>query len=148
MLARDLAEAFPVVGLDDDALDAVRLLASGRLPGIVVANAQGRPQAILPGSQVLRFVLPLYVQEDPSLARVYDEEHADRIASRLAGRPVRDVLPRSDQELAVVDEDATAVEVAAVMARLRSPPVVVQGGAGILGVVTAAHLLEHLVPPP
>ncbi|GAA2114416.1 hypothetical protein GCM10009759_58710 [Kitasatospora saccharophila] len=36
MRARDLAEPFPTVGLDDQALDAARLLAEHRLPGVLL----------------------------------------------------------------------------------------------------------------
>ncbi len=69
MLARNLARPFPVVGLDTNALEAARLLAERRLPGLIVLDVHGRPKTVLPGSQVLRFVLPDYVQEDPVLAR-------------------------------------------------------------------------------
>jgi len=32
----------------------------------------GRPYTVLPGSQVLRFIVPSYVQEDPALARAHE----------------------------------------------------------------------------
>ena len=73
MLARELAEPYPVVDLDSDAFAAARLMAERRLPGLIVNGDDGRPWTILPGSQVLRFVVPGYVQDDPALARVYDE---------------------------------------------------------------------------
>ena len=81
--ARDLAQDLPAVGPDDSALDAARLIAERRLPGIAVVDADGRPVAVLPASQVLRFVVPGYVQEDPSLARVLDEAGADGCALRV-----------------------------------------------------------------
>jgi len=43
------------------------------LPGIVVIGDDGCPQAVLPASQVVRFIVPKYVQDDPSLAGVLDE---------------------------------------------------------------------------
>ena len=47
MRAADLAEGFPVVTVDSDALDAARLLAEHRLPGIVVTlEACGGPQVL------------------------------------------------------------------------------------------------------
>ena len=92
MLARELADAtFPTVTLDSDAAEAARLIGARRLPGLVVVDDAGLPHAILPGSQVLRFVIPTYVQDDPTLARVYDERHADLLSRRLVGTPVRDV---------------------------------------------------------
>ncbi|MGW1343384.1 hypothetical protein ACWCOV_20210, partial [Kribbella sp. NPDC002412] len=34
----------------------------------------------MPASQVVRFLVPSYVQDDPSLARVIDESLADQVA--------------------------------------------------------------------
>jgi hypothetical protein len=53
----------------------------------------------LPGSQVLRFVIPKYVQGDLSLARVFDERHADVLGRRLRGARVRDLLPPAPVDL-------------------------------------------------
>ena len=41
MRAEELAEDFPVVTVDSDALDAARLLAEHRLPGLVVTDGSG-----------------------------------------------------------------------------------------------------------
>src|SRR5829696_3416675 len=109
MLARDMAEDLPTVGLDESALDAARLIARRRLPGVVVVDGRGRPVAVLPGSQVLRFLVPHYVQEDPSLAGVFDERTADTCAARLGEQTVGALLPPPAKrtELARVDGDAT-----------------------------------------
>ena len=53
-----MVEDVPLVSLDANALEAARLLAERRLPGLVVADDQGRPYAILPASQVVRFLVP------------------------------------------------------------------------------------------
>ncbi len=148
MRARDLAQDLPIVGPDDNALEVARLIAGRRLPGVAVIDGSGRPIAVLPASQVLRFVVPGYVQEDPSLARVLDEAAADDCARELAKHQVREVLPGKDRrvELAAVDPDATVVECAAVMARLRSPLLVVLEDGRVHGLITASHLLEVLLP--
>ncbi len=147
MLARDLAQPFPTVGLDSDALDAARTLAEDRLPGLIVLDDDGLPYTVLPGTQVLRFVVPTYVQEDPALARAYDEKSADELCSRLASRPVRDLLPkRKDMlDLPVVAADATAIEVAAVMASMHSPLVAVVDEKTLLGAIRLTDLLAHLL---
>ena len=148
MRARDLAADYPTVTLDSPALDAAHLLAHERLPGIVVKAADGVPIAVLPGSQVVRFVVPQYVQDDPGLARVYDEKTADAICTKLAGKSVRDVLPRKEyREVEVVDGSATVLEVAAVMARMHSPVVAVMDAGRMVGAITAAELLTVLLPP-
>jgi CBS domain-containing protein len=85
MRARDLAEPFPVVHLDTSALEATRLLVDQSLPGLVVVDREGVPLVILPGSQVLRFALPEYVEEDRSLASVFSEAYADKFCPALWG---------------------------------------------------------------
>jgi CBS domain-containing protein len=141
-----MAEPFPVVGLDSDALDAASMLAQNRLPGLIVTDEKGAPYTVLPASQVVRFLVPRYVQDDPSLARVIDESFADKVADKLAGVTVRKLLPERPAELAVLNGEDTVLEVAAMMARLRSPLVVVVDGDRILGAITASRLLELAIP--
>lgn len=142
MRAEKIAEEFPVVALDSNALDAVRLLATRRLPGLVVTDAAGRPFTILPASQVVRLLVPPYVQEDPSLAGVLSESMADQVADKLGGKTVEAVLPKPPPEMATVNSDDTIVEVAAIMARNRSPLVAVMSGERLVGVITATRILE------
>ena len=142
-----MAEPFPVVGVDSSALEAATLLAKNRLPGLIVTDEKGRPHAVLPASQVVRFLVPSYVQDDPSLARVIDEPDADRIADKLGGMTVRKLLPAQAPELAVVNADDTLLEVAALMARLRSPLVVVMEGTQVRGAITASRVLELALRP-
>ena len=146
MRARDLAVSYPAVALQAEATGAAALLAPERLPGLMVLDEQNRPYTVLPASQVIRFLVPGYVQADPSLARVFTERHADQLGRALAGRTVRELLPRSLPELPVVDGDATALEVAAVMARVRTPLVAVVDKQELLGAITAQHLLDVLLP--
>lgn len=158
MRARDLAEEYPSVTLDSDVLEAARLLAGRRLPGLLVLDEHDRPKAVLPASQLVKLLVPSYVIEDQALARVIDEEHADRLCQALAGRPVSEALPpvRERQKPPTADADDTALEVAALMARERSPLVAVMEGPGdgshargapprTLGVITASHLLDRLL---
>jgi CBS domain-containing protein len=147
MLARELAHAFPTVTLDTDALDGARMLAEHRLPGLIVLDEKGQPYTVLPGSQVLRFVVPTYVQDDPALARAYDEKSADELCAKLVSRQVRDVLPKRQDvlDLPIVAGDATAIEVAALMAGMRSPIVAVVDGSTLLGAITVSGLLAHLL---
>jgi CBS domain-containing protein len=142
MRAAELAEDFPVVTADSDALDAARLLAEHRLPGIVVTDNDGKPFAVLPASQVVRFIVPRYVQDDPSLAGVLNESMADRTADKLGGKKVRDVLPEHLVKVPSAQADDTIIEVAAVMARLRSPLIAVVKDGKLFGVITASRLLD------
>ncbi|MFJ4794859.1 CBS domain-containing protein [Kitasatospora purpeofusca] len=144
----------------------VALLVSGlaartvehRPPGVLVVTEQGHPHAILPASQLVRLLAPGYVIEDPSLAAVIDEAHADRLCDELTGVRVRECPPGDAPEPAVADADDTAVEVATLTARTRIPLVAVvehpahpaahrrdAGGGEPLGVITASHLPHRLL---
>lgn len=79
------------------------------------------------------------------LARVVDEADADLIAGELAGRTVGDGLPGQPRELPVVDPDATVLEIAALMARTRTPLVAVVEGDRLRGAVTLDALLDRLL---
>jgi CBS domain-containing protein len=148
MRAGELAEEYPVVQLDTDALTAALALSGRRLPGLIVVDREGEPYTVLPGSHLLRVMIPGYIQEDPSLARVVDERASDDMLRRLAQVAVRDLLPERQYlgDLPVVDADAAVLEVAAVMARVRSPIVAVVDQGRLVGAVTFSRLLEHLLP--
>ena len=141
MHAEEIAEEFPVVSIESSALDAARTLAEHRLPGIVVTDASGKPYAVLPASQVVRFIVPTYVQDDPSLAGVINESWADRAAEKLGSKTVRDVLPEHLLDIPAAHADDTIIEVAALMARLRSPLIAVIKDGKLHGVITASRLL-------
>jgi CBS domain-containing protein len=142
MHAEDIAEDFPVVSIDSGALDAARLLAEHRLPGIVVTDSAGKPFAVLPASQVVRFIVPRYVQDDPSLAGVLNDSAADRAAQKLGGKTVRDVLPEHLVDVPAANADDTIIEVAALMVRLRSPLIAVLKNGKLHGVISASRLLS------
>ena len=142
MQAEDIDEKFPVVNIDSDALEAVRQLADHRLNGIVVVtDTSEEPYAVLPASQVVRFIVPRYVQEDPGLAAVLSESMADHAAEKLSGKTIRDMLPQQRQTVPVANADDTIIEVAEIMARLRSPLVAVVKNGKLHGVITASRLL-------
>jgi CBS domain-containing protein len=142
MRAGEIVEDFPIVDIDSNALDAMRLLAEHRLTGLVVGTGTSdQPFAVLPASQVVRFIVPGYVQDDPGLAAVLTESMADHATDRLRGKTIRDVLPQKRQHVPVVDADDTIIEVAEVMARLHSPLVTVVKDGKLHGVITASRLL-------
>lgn len=146
MRAGELASPFPTVRLDTPAMEAARLLAGENLPGLIVVDAAGRPSTILPGSQVLRMAVPRYCQEDPALARVIDEAAADLFLRELRDRTVAECLPAERRELPVVDRAATVLQVAALMARTRSPlAAVVDADGALLGAITHAALLDRML---
>lgn len=152
MQARDLAVAYPTVRMDTDALTAARLLTEHNRPGLIVVDEHDHPIAVLPGSQVLRALIPRYVQDDPALARVLDEEFSDAICDKLAEHTVQELVPKERPALPVANDDDTVLEIAAMMAANRSPLVAVLDGKGkhaaLLGAVSIYDLLGRILPSP
>jgi CBS domain-containing protein len=117
----------------------------GRLPGLIVVDEANRPTMVLPGSQVLRLAVPSSYQDDPALARVIDEHHADRFWLELSQQSVRERLPDKAPKPVTAPADANVLVVAALMARTRSPLVaVVDLDGSLLGAITLDSLLAHL----
>jgi CBS domain-containing protein len=136
--------------MDTPALEAARLLTEHGRPGLIVVDDNQHPVAILPGSQVLRMLVPRYVQDDPALARVLDEAHADKMCESLRGKTVKDLMPRQPPTLPVVNPDDTVLEIAAIMAANRSPLVAVveerSKTASLSGAISASQLLGRILP--
>jgi len=148
MRAAELAVTTPTVRVGDPATRAVRVMTDERLPGLVVVDDDDRPQFVLPGSQVLRMLVSHYAG-DTALARTIDEEHADQFWSDLGARTVNDCVSPERSKLAEVPQDATLLEVAILISRLRSPLVaVVDPDRRLVGCITLNALLTALALPP
>ncbi|MEU8346882.1 CBS domain-containing protein [Actinomadura meyerae] len=142
MQARDIAIKVPTVTRDDSIAHAIQLMALGRLPGLIVVDGEQRPRVVLPGTQVLRLAVPAAYQEDPALTRVVDETHADVFWHEIRDRTVGDCLGTHTPRPVIVKASATLLELAALMARQRSPIVAVVDDAGLL---TGAVILDRLL---
>jgi CBS domain-containing protein len=138
--AKDLDEQFPIVLVDSDALDAARMVAEHSLPGLVVTDTDGKPFGMLLASEMLRLVLPRYVQHDLTLAGVVGDTLADA-GQNLAGKTVGDILPRKPRSIPAVDVRDGVIKVAAEMAELRTPLIAVTEDGKLHGVITASRLL-------
>ena len=79
----------------------------------------------------------------PSLAGVINESTADRAAEKLGNKTVRDVLPEHLTDVPAANADDTIIEVAALMARLRSPLIAVMKDGKLHGVITASRLARR-----
>lgn len=141
MRAEEIAEDFPVVGIDSDAVDAARMLAEHHLRAVVVTDTSGKPYAVLPASAVVRFLIPRYVRDDPKLAGVLSESMADRAADNLRGKTVRDVLPDNLLNVPSVNANDTIIKVAVAMEQTKSPLIAVVRDGNLRGVISAARLL-------
>ncbi|MBC6461801.1 CBS domain-containing protein [Actinomadura sp. HBU206391] len=145
MRAEHLAEQFPCVGLDDQALEAARLIVRHGLSGVVVTDRMRRPCAAVSVYDVLGFVVAPYVYESACLARVYDEASADLSACRLADQRVRGMLSDPPAQASEVSGRATAIELAVAMKRLHTSLIVVQDSGRACGAVGPVQLLTRLL---
>lgn len=147
MRAQDLLVESPLVDMAAPAPEALRVLATAGLPGLVVRD--GERYTVVPASQVLRLQLPRYVLDDPSLGRVFDEAGADDLIARMRDRTVGELIAALDRPddapEPTVDPDATSVEIAAVMSTARVPMVAVVDRGRYVGVVTVSRLVAHLL---
>ncbi len=148
MRAIDLVEQLPTVTRETGALEAARLIATYRLSALIVADDDGLPVAVVPGTQVLKLVVPRYVREDTALAHAYDELGADELCGKLATKHVADLLEADDVDRrdipSVLPED-TLVEIATVMIDAHSPIVVVRGkDGGYHGAITFSRAMAAI----
>lgn len=125
--------------------EAARMLARLDLPGLIVVDDSDRPLTVLSSVDVLRMSVPQYCQDDPALARVIDEAAADVFAEQLGDRTLAQAMPDHPRSPVIVDDDATALEVAALMAHSTSPLVAVVDAKGaMVGGITLDGLLERV----
>ena len=150
MQAKELAKPYPTIRMDTAAADAARLLAERRLPALIVVDGNEHPLAILPASQVLRMMIPRYVQEDAALRGSWTRPSPTGSWRPWTARTVADLLPRERVPLPVVAPDDTVLEIAAIMAANRCPLVAVveerSKTAPLTGAISAAELIDRLLP--
>ncbi|MER7741958.1 CBS domain-containing protein [Streptomyces sp. NPDC096538] len=149
MRARDLAEPYPAVSADDDAMAAARLFVERRLPALLVLDPDQRPYSMVPGTQLLRVVVPHYALEDSAPALALHDTELERLGEKLEGLTVAQWLPRHRTLPTVVGPDTGVAQVAALMVRTHTPLVAVVESDGqetrTVGAITAARLMEHFL---
>jgi CBS domain-containing protein len=130
---------------DASAAEAAAMLARVETSAALVLDDAGGLVGILSDEDLLLRLLPGYVGETTSLARVLEEGTAEELWHRLEARTVRDLLVPPHEAAPVVDRDATLIEVASVMVRARVRLVAVVDQGRVVGGITIDHLLSHLV---
>jgi len=148
--AADLVEPYPTVRLDTPVSAAARLLTEHHRPALVVVDAHDHPVAIMPASKVLRFVVPGYLQDDPALARVLDDDFAETAYAELDTKSVADLLPKERPKLLVARPEDNLLEIACLMVAENAPLVAVVDGRGkqapMIGAITVAQVLAGILP--
>ncbi|MEU9207761.1 hypothetical protein AB0D27_07340 [Streptomyces sp. NPDC048415] len=153
MRAREMAESYPTVSVDDDAVAAARLVVRERLPALpalLVLDRDEYPYAIVPAAHIVKALVPDFVQEDPRLAAVIDDRLDDDARESMTGRSVAEWLPRGHlHTAAVVGPDASPMQIATFMTRMDTAVVAVVERDGdqamLIGAVVAAAVLDHFI---
>lgn len=143
--AKDLMRRAAVFHPDDPAEDLVLAFETAGLRAVAVASLDGRLIRMVTDLDLLHALLPPYVQEDPVLARVLEDNAAWALRRRLKGQRVRhvaNVRPGSGQ--AVRPED-TLVEVTSAMVQVGDPAIPVVAGDVVVGVIAVDELLPALL---
>ncbi len=148
MKARALAQPYPVVQTSDPAETVARLLSREEVDVVLVQDEQGTVLTPLHDLDVLDALLPHYLVEDRTLARVLGPGAADDLLARLTGKTVGDLLRGRASQHPTVDSDADLVEVAAEMLSARTALIAVVEGSTVLGGITSSALLTHLLGTP
>lgn len=147
MRARNLASPRETIRVDASAAQAAAVLARLDVRAVLVVDETGAFEGILSDSELLRGLLPAYVEENEALARVLEESASEALYRRLESRTVGDLMPADREALPVVDADDTLIEVAAVMVRSRASLVGVVDGGRLVGGISVDDLVSHLLKP-
>jgi CBS domain-containing protein len=145
--ARNLASPRETLRTDDPASEAARILSRHDVRAVLVVDPGGHLAGVLSDSELLRGLLPAYIEENEALARVLDEAASDALYRRLEGRTVADLVPSDREEAPLVEGGDTLVEVAAIMVRARASLVGVVDEGRLIGGISIDDLVSHLLRP-
>lgn len=145
MKARNLVSPQHTIRLDAAATEVATVLARHDVRGVLVVDAAGSFVDVLSDSELLRYLLPPYVDAASSLAHVLEESAADVLFRRLEDRVVADLIPGEREHDPVVQGDDTLIEVASVMVRAHASLVGVLDEGVLIGGISIDDLLSHLL---
>jgi CBS domain-containing protein len=145
MKARNLTSPRETLRTDDPASEAARILSRHDVRAILVVDTDDEFAGVISDSELLRRLLPPYLEENESLVRVLEESAAEVLYRSLEGRTVADLMPDDRDDRPVVDADDTLIEVASAMVRSRASLVGVIDGGRLVGGIAIEDLVAHLL---
>ena len=141
--AEDLTRAYPVLDAQAPASDGADLLAAEDVEAVFVVQ-DDRLAGIVTDIGLLRFLLPGYLSEDETLARVLEEGVGASLWRGLNGKRIADLLGGDPHDVPEVEADDTLIEVAVRMSRTGSFLVAVWRDGRLIGGITSSALLTAL----
>lgn len=149
MYARDIAQPCRTLAGDSDALDAVQALVSDPCLYLVLLDRHGAPQRVLCGQEFLRVMLPGSVLAQPGLIALTGLDVRGLLAKALKNRRVTECLAPTLTSTLTVSASSSLSQVMLHLAGSDSPLAVVVersvDSTDVMGVITARHLLGHLL---
>jgi CBS domain-containing protein len=145
MKARNLTSPRETLRTVDPASEAARILSRHDVRAVLVVDPSGEFAGVISDSELLRRLLPPYLEENESLVRVLEESAAEVLYRRLEGRTVADLMPDDREDQPVVNGDDTLIEVASVMVRSRASLVGVIDAGRLIGGIAVEDLVTHLL---
>ncbi len=144
MRARDLVRPYPTLPAGAPASRAIQLAKATSIRSFLVVDPSGAPIGVLSNTDILRAVIPTYLEDSPSIAGVIPGDQED-LLWRHGRRKRVGQLAVPD---AAVAPDATLVKVMSVMVSARTPLMSVVAEGRLLGGISLDQVLDSLPPPP
>jgi CBS domain-containing protein len=145
--ARDVMGPVRVVQPEDSAGELVLAFRDPDVRAVAVVTEVGEVVGAISDEDMLNAILPSYLLDDATLARVLEEDAATELRRRLEGRRVKDLVEADRREHTFVSPDDTLIEVAVAMSRSSDPAVLVVAEGKVLGVIPVEVLLPALLGP-
>ncbi len=143
MTAKDIMEAdFVCVQPDMPLKQAAELMTEQHTLLLPVIDEEGRGYGILMEVDLLRVVLPKYLDNLASLNFLPESCDLFDLDTKVANLKVRDVI--GDRELYTISEDTKAMEIAHIMLTEQISSVAVEKDGKIIGLVTRGNLVRHI----
>lgn len=147
MKARNLASPQKVLRDDAPAAEAAAVLSRHDIRALLVVDSSGGFVGVLSDSELLRALLPPFLSESQTLARVLEEAASEALFRRIEDLTVRDLMPDERDAAPIVSGEDTLVEVADAMVRSRASLVGVLDDGRLIGGISIDDLISHLLRP-
>jgi CBS domain-containing protein len=144
MRARDLVRPYPMLSAGAPAAGAVQRAAATSVRSFLVVDPSGALIGVLSNTDILRAMLPSYLEDSPSIAGVIPGDQEDLLWKHGSRKRVGQVAIPD----AAVAPDATLLEVMSVMVSTRASLVGVVAEGRLLGGISLDQVLDSLSPPP
>jgi CBS domain-containing protein len=130
---------------DDPTEDLFKEFEQPSLRAVALVSAKEEPIGLVTDADLLFALLPPYVVEDPTLARVLEADVAGELRRRVGNKRVKNLFNIRRRRQFPVSPDTTLIEVTSAMIRAGDPAVLVVENDLVVGVIAVDDLLPALL---